>query len=217
MNKPVLRYSEEPDRSTDESGSSEYLRTGVDGPKTMTITPTELPDVKILLPKKHGDNRGFFSETFNIRPLREAGLCCDFVQDNHSLSAEKGVVRGLHFQLPPMAQDKLVRVIRGGILDVAVDIRRNSPTFGRHITALITAENWKQILVPKGFAHGFVTLEPNTEVIYKVTEYYSPEHDRGIRWNDPALGIRWGIEESAAILSAKDRATPLFKDVVDLL
>jgi dTDP-4-dehydrorhamnose 3,5-epimerase len=182
----------------------------------MIITETEIPDVKILQPKKHGDNRGFFSEVFNVRPLRDAGLCSDFVQDNHSLSAEKGVVRGLHFQLPPMAQDKLVRVIRGGILDVAVDIRRDSPTFGRHITALITAENWKQILVPKGFAHGFVTLEPNTEVIYKVTNYYSPQHDRGIRWNDPALGINWGIDESSAILSAKDKITPLLSAVTEL-
>jgi dTDP-4-dehydrorhamnose 3,5-epimerase len=143
-------------------------------------------------------------------------LCCDFVQDNHSLSAEKGVVRGLHFQLPPMAQDKLVRVIRGGILDIAVDIRRNSPTFGKHITAEITAENWKQILVPAGFAHGFVTLEPNTEVVYKVTNFYSPQHDRGIRWNDPALEIQWGIEESAAILSAKDKLHPNLAEAADL-
>jgi dTDP-4-dehydrorhamnose 3,5-epimerase len=182
----------------------------------MTITETDIPDVKILLPRKHGDNRGFFSEVFNTNLLQEAGLCSEFVQDNHSLSAEKGVVRGLHFQLPPMAQDKLVRVIRGGILDVAVDVRRGSPTFGKHITALITAENWKQILVPKGFAHGFVTLEPNTEVIYKVTNFYSPQHDRGIRWNDPALGIQWGIEESAATLSGKDKLNPLLKDMVDL-
>ena len=171
----------------------------------MKVIETAIPAVKILLPAKHGDHRGFFSEVFNTRLLKEAGLCCDFVQDNHSLSAEKGVVRGLHFQLPPMAQDKLVRVIRGGILDVAVDIRRNSPTFGKHITAEITAENWKQILVPAGFAHGFVTLQPNTEVVYKVTNFYSPQHDRGIRWNDPALGIEWGIDESAAILSAIDK------------
>jgi dTDP-4-dehydrorhamnose 3,5-epimerase len=182
----------------------------------MKVIETEIPAVKILIPNKHGDHRGFFSEVFNTRLLKEAGLCCDFVQDNHSLSAEKGVVRGLHYQLPPMAQDKLVRVIRGGILDVAVDIRRNSPTFGKHITAEITAENWKQILVPVGFAHGFVTLEPNTEVVYKVTNFYSPQHDRGIRWNDPALGIPWGIEESTAILSAKDKLHPTLKDAPDL-
>jgi dTDP-4-dehydrorhamnose 3,5-epimerase len=115
-----------------------------------------------------------------------------------------------------MAQDKLVRVVRGGILDVAVDVRKNSPTFGKFITAEITAENWKQILVPVGFAHGFVTLQPNTEVVYKVTSFYSPQHDRGIRWNDPDLEIPWGIEESAAILSPKDQKLPLLKDVVDL-
>ena len=182
----------------------------------MKVIETAIPAVKILLPAKHGDHRGFFSEVFNTRLLKEAGLCCDFVQDNHSLSAEKGVVRGLHFQLPPMAQDKLVRVIRGGILDVAVDIRRNSPTFGKHITAEITAENWKQILVPAGFAHGFVTLQPNTEVVYKVTNFYSPQHDRGIRWNDPALGIEWGIEAAAAILSAKDKLHPNLAEAVDL-
>ena len=182
----------------------------------MKITDTDIPDVKILEPAKHGDHRGFFSEVFNSRLLKEAGLCCDFVQDNHSLSAEKGVVRGLHYQLLPMGQDKLVRVVRGGIMDVAVDIRRGSPTFGKHITAIITAENWRQILVPVGFAHGFVTLQPNTEVIYKVTNFYSPQHDRGIRWNDPALGINWGIDEGSATLSAKDKATPFLRDAVDL-
>jgi dTDP-4-dehydrorhamnose 3,5-epimerase len=182
----------------------------------MKVIETAIPEVKILVPAKHGDHRGFFSEVFNARLLKEAGLCHEFVQDNHSLSAEKGVVRGLHFQLPPMAQDKLVRVLRGGIMDVAVDIRRNSPTFGKHITAIITAENWHQILVPIGFAHGFVTLEPNTEVVYKVTNYYSPQNDRGIRWNDPALGIPWNIEESAAVLSGKDKVQPLLADAVEL-
>jgi len=182
----------------------------------MKVIETEIPDVKILLPARHGDHRGFFSEVFNSRLLKEAGLCCDFLQDNHSLSAEKGVVRGLHYQIPPMAQDKLVRVLRGAIMDVAVDIRRDSPTFGKHITALITAENWKQILVPRGFAHGFVTLEPNTEVFYKVTNFYSPTHDRGIRWNDPELGIAWGIEESAAVLSGKDKLHPSLRDAADL-
>jgi dTDP-4-dehydrorhamnose 3,5-epimerase len=182
----------------------------------MKIIETEIPAVKILVPGKHGDHRGFFSEVFNTRLMKEAGLCSDFVQDNHSLSAEKGVVRGLHYQLPPMAQDKLVRVLRGGIMDVAVDIRRNSPTFGKHITAIITAENWHQILVPAGFAHGFVTLEPNTEVLYKVTNFYSPTHDRGIRWNDPGLSINWGIEESAATLSAKDKLHPTLREATDL-
>lgn len=182
----------------------------------MKVIETEIPAVKILLPTRHGDHRGFFSEVFNARLLKEAGLCCEFVQDNHSLSAEKGVVRGLHYQMPPMAQDKLIRVVRGAILDVAVDIRRDSPTFGKHITAQITADNWKQILVPIGFAHGFVTLEPNTEVVYKVTNFYSPQHDRGIRWNDPDLGIAWGTDESAAILSAKDKSLPRLRDAKDL-
>jgi dTDP-4-dehydrorhamnose 3,5-epimerase len=182
----------------------------------MKIIETQIPAVKILIPNKHGDHRGFFSEVFNNRLMKEAGLCCDFVQDNHSLSAEKGVVRGLHYQLPPMAQDKLVRVLRGGIMDVAVDIRKGSPTFGKHITAIITAENWHQILVPAGFAHGFVTLEPNTEVLYKVTNFYSPTHDRGIRWNDPGLGINWGIEESVATLSAKDKLHPTLDEATDL-
>jgi dTDP-4-dehydrorhamnose 3,5-epimerase len=182
----------------------------------MKVIETAIPAVKILLPNKHGDHRGFFSEVFNTRLLKEAGLSCDFVQDNHSLSAEKGVVRGLHFQLAPMAQDKLVRVVRGGILDVAVDIRKSSPTFGKFITAEITAENWKQILVPVGFAHGFVTLEPNTEVVYKVTNYYSPQHDRGILWNDPDLGIPWGIDESTAVLSGKDKLNPKLADAPEL-
>ena len=182
----------------------------------MKVVETEIPAVKILVPTKHGDHRGFFSEVFNTRLLKDAGLCCDFVQDNHSLSAEKGVVRGLHYQLPPMAQDKLVRVLRGGIMDVAVDIRRDSSTFGQHITAIITAENWKQILVPAGFAHGFVTLEPNTEVLYKVTNFYSPQHDRGIFWNDPALGIDWGIDASSAIMSEKDKILPPLRDVTEL-
>jgi dTDP-4-dehydrorhamnose 3,5-epimerase len=182
----------------------------------MKIIDTEIPAVKILLPNKIGDHRGFFSETFNARLLKEAGLNFEFVQDNHSLSAQRGVVRGLHFQLPPFAQDKLLRVVRGAILDIAVDIRRASPTFGKSIAAVISADNWKQILVPAGFAHGFLTLEENTEVIYKVTNTYSPQHDRGIRWNDPALGIDWGINESNAILSEKDKRQPLLKDAAEL-
>src|SRR5205814_6411599 len=137
-------------------------------------------------------------------------------QDNHSLSAEKGVLRGLHYQIQPMAQAKLVRVIHGAILDVAVDIRRGSPTFGQHVTAVLSSENWRQILVPVGFAHGFVTLEPNTEVLYKVSNYYSPSHERGIRWNDPQLGIEWGIDPSRAILSKRDLEHPVLADAVDL-
>ena len=183
----------------------------------MQVTACEIQAVKIFTPKKFGDNRGFFSETFSRKALRElAGVDVDFVQDNQSLSVEKGVVRGLHYQLPPAAQDKLVRVTRGAILDVAVDIRRGSPTFGKHVAAVISAENWRQIFVPVGFAHGFVTLEPNTEVLYKVSNYYSPKDERGIRWNDPKLAIAWGIDEAAAVLSEKDRKYPTLAEAADL-
>lgn len=178
----------------------------------MELRETEIPDVKILKPKKFGDHRGFFSETYNKKILSELGIDMDFVQDNHSLSVEKGVIRGLHYQTPPFAQDKLVRVVHGAILDVAVDMRKSSPTFGKHITAVISADNWEQILVPAGFAHGFCTLEENTEVIYKVTNYYAPDHDTGIRWNDPELGIDWPISENEAILSDKDKIQPFFSE-----
>ena len=183
----------------------------------MQVIPTDIPDVKILAPRRHGDHRGFFSEVYSRKAFAAAGLPpLEFVQDNHSLSAERGVVRGLHYQLPPAAQDKLVRVVRGAILDVAVDIRRSSPTFGRHVRAVLSADNWQQILVPAGFAHGFVTLEPDTEVLYKVTSYYSPEHERGILWNDPALGIDWGVDPAAATLSKKDREYPPLGAAADL-
>jgi len=182
----------------------------------MQVIDTEIRGLKILLPKKIGDNRGFFSEVYSQRAMAEAGINASFVQDNHSLSAEKGVVRGLHYQLPPMAQDKLLRVVHGSILDIAVDVRRDSPTFGQSVAVVLSAENWKQLYVPAGFAHGFVTLEPNCQVLYKVTNYYSPQHERAIRWNDPDLGIEWGISEAEAILSPRDRAHPMLKDVKDL-
>ena len=165
------------------------------------------------MPKKHGDHRGFFSEVYNKRTLAAAGIDIDFVQDNHSLSAEKGVVRGLHFQVPPFAQDKLVRVVRGSVFDVAVDLRRGSPTYGKHVSVVLSAEEWNQILVPIGFAHGLMTLEPDTEVIYKVSNYYSAEHDKGLLWNDPALGIEWPVAEEEAILSAKDQMPPRLADL----
>lgn len=179
----------------------------------MDIVDLALPDVKIIRPKKFGDHRGFFSETYNKNSFAAAGLDLTFVQDNHSLSAEVGTVRGLHFQLPPFAQDKLVRVVRGAILDVAVDIRKGSPTYGRHVSAVISAAEWNQILVPVGFAHGFCTLEPDTEVLYKVTNFYSPAHDRGLLWNDPDLGIDWPVAADQAQLSDKDRVHPRLCDL----
>jgi dTDP-4-dehydrorhamnose 3,5-epimerase len=179
----------------------------------MQIDRLSIPDVLIIRPKRFGDHRGFFSETWSRAAFAAAGLDLDFVQDNHSLSAEKGTVRGLHFQSPPKAQDKLVRVVRGAILDVAVDIRRGSPTYGRHVSAVISAAEWNQILVPKGFAHGFCTLEPDTEVVYKVTDGYAPEHDHGLAWDDPALAIDWPVSAGAAVLSDKDRRHPVLADL----
>lgn len=174
--------------------------------------PHEIAGLIVLEPKKFGDHRGFFSETYSRARLAEAGFDAEFVQDNHSLSVEPGVVRGLHFQTPPYAQDKLVRVARGAILDVAVDIRRGSPTYGDHAAVELSAENWRQLLVPAGFAHGFVTLVPETEVVYKVTAYFAPANDRGILWSDPDLGIDWPVDAAAAILSDKDRTQPRLAD-----
>nr|WP_243373233.1 dTDP-4-dehydrorhamnose 3,5-epimerase [Microvirga solisilvae] len=174
----------------------------------MDIQQTEIPDVKIVTPRRIGDDRGFFSEVYNRRTFAEAGLDLEFVQDNHSLSREAGTIRGLHFQSPPFAQCKLVRVTRGRILDVAVDLRRSSPTFGRHVAVELSASNWRQLLVPIGFAHGFCSLEPDTEVLYKVTSYYSAAHDHGVAVDDPALGIEWPVPISEAILSEKDRKLP---------
>ena len=174
----------------------------------MEITKLEIPEVKILAPKKFGDHRGFFSETYNKLTLADQGIEIEFVQDNHSFSAERGTIRGLHFQTPPYAQDKLVRVVQGSVLDVAVDIRRGSPTYGKHVSAVISAEAWNQILVPIGFAHGLCTLEPDTVVIYKVSNTYAPDHDLGLLWNDPDLGIDWPIGEDEAKLSDKDRRQP---------
>ncbi len=179
----------------------------------MEVTSLAIPAVKILRPRKFGDHRGFFSETYNRRALAAAGIELDFVQDNHSFSAQSGTLRGLHFQTGPFAQDKLVRVVRGSILDVAVDLRHGSPTFGQHVRAVISAADWNQILVPVGFAHGVLTLEPDTELIYKVTNYYSPEHDKGLLWNDPALGIEWPVSESEVVLSDKDRVQPQLADL----
>jgi dTDP-4-dehydrorhamnose 3,5-epimerase len=169
------------------------------------IRPTMLEDVLEIVPARFGDTRGFFSETYNAARLARSGVDLTFVQDNHSLSTRRGVLRGLHYQLPPRAQDKLVRVVRGAIFDVAVDIRKGSPTFAQWIGVELSAEKWNQLLVPKGFAHGFVTLTENTEVVYKVTDYYSPEHDRSIRYDDPDIAIDWPIATDGLQLSDKDR------------
>lgn len=178
----------------------------------MEVRSLGLDGVFEISPRKFGDDRGFFSETYNAKSFAEAGIDLTFVQDNHSYSAARGVVRGLHYQLPPFAQDKLVRVTRGAILDVAVDIRKGSPTFGKWVALEVSAEKWNQILVPKGFAHGFMTLVEHTEVIYKVTNYYSPEHDRSIRFDDPAIGIDWPIPASGVQLSDKDQKAPMLAD-----
>lgn len=176
---------------------------------TVDIQKTAIEGPVLITPKKFGDARGFFSETYNAKALAEAGVQLAFVQDNHSLSAERGTVRGLHFQAPPKAQAKLIRVPRGRILDVFVDIRRASPTYGKHGAFELSAENWRQLLIPEGFAHGFCTLEPDTEVIYKTTEYYAPDVEGGMRWNDPALGIAWP-DFAGSNMSARDRELPLF-------
>ena len=182
----------------------------------ITVTSLAIPDVKLITPPRFGDARGFFSETYSVKAFAEAGIALTFVQDNHSRSASVGTLRGLHYQSPPYAQDKLVRVTRGRILDVAVDIRLSSPTFGQHVSVEISAEAWNQILVPIGFAHGFVTLEPDTEVVYKVTNTYAPQHDHGILWSDPALAIAWPINAAAATLSDKDKQHPRLADAKPL-
>lgn len=177
------------------------------------VETTALAGVLIIEPKRHGDARGFFSETWKASEFAKAGIDLTFVQDNHSLSAEVGTLRGLHFQSAPFAQDKLVRVTRGRVLDVVVDIRRSSPTFGRHIAVELSAENWRQLLVPVGFAHAFVTLEPNTEFLYKVTAEYSADHDHGLAFDDPDLGIDWPLPVDRLILSEKDRRHPRLRDL----
>ncbi|AZN39469.1 dTDP-4-dehydrorhamnose 3,5-epimerase [Paenibacillus albus] len=173
----------------------------------MKVSSIVLPGVKLIEPDVYGDNRGFFSESYNEQKLQEQGIGHRFVQDNHSLSVEAGVLRGLHYQLAPMAQTKLVRCTSGAIYDVVLDIRQGSPTFGRWQGFILSASNFRQLLVPQGFAHGFCTLVPNSEVQYKVDQFYSAEHDRGIAWDDPALGIDWPIAKP--ILSSKDAGHPV--------
>jgi dTDP-4-dehydrorhamnose 3,5-epimerase len=179
----------------------------------MEVTRLAIPDVMLITPRRFRDARGFFSETYNQDAFAKIGILSTFVQDNHTLSQRKGTVRGMHFQVPPHAQDKLVRVCRGSVLDVAVDIRQGSPTFGKSVSAILSAENWHQLWVPKGFAHGFCTLEPDSEVIYKVTDFYAPDCDKGLAWDDPSLRIDWPISPQAAILADKDRANPRLSEL----
>ncbi len=185
-----------------------------EGSETMLeITSLDIPDVKLAQPKRFGDQRGFFSETYNRARFHDAGIGNEFIQDNHSLSAHKGTIRGLHYQSPPFAQAKLVRVLRGSIVDVAVDFRAGSPTFGKWVRAELSAENGLQIFVPSGFLHGFATLEDNTEIAYKVDNYYSAECDGSVAWNDPSLGIDWGVDASSVTVSEKDANAPMFEKV----
>ena len=179
----------------------------------MQVNTLDIPEVVVLRPSRHGDHRGYFVESFNARSFRAEVAAAEFVQDNEAMSAAQGTVRGLHFQRPPTAQGKLVRVLKGAIFDVAVDIRQGSPTFGRHVFATLTAETGDQIWVPPGFAHGYCTLEPDCVIAYKVTNFYSAADDGGIAWDDPALAIPWPVEPGAALLSDKDRRQPKLADL----
>jgi dTDP-4-dehydrorhamnose 3,5-epimerase len=181
----------------------------------METLTTSIPGLLVLRLPRRDDSRGFFAETYRRSWMEERSLPADWVQDNHSLSRHRGTVRGLHFQVPPRAQAKLVRVVAGSVFDVAVDLRRRSPAFGRHASFELSAANGDQLLVPVGLAHGFCTLEDHTEVLYKVTDYYSPDCDRGLRWDDPALGIPWPVGASDAVLSTRDRQHPALADLPD--
>ncbi len=174
-----------------------------------------IADVIEIVPKKFADARGFFSETYARERFHNVGITHEWVQENQSFSVKKGVLRGLHFQVSPFAQDKLIRVLKGSIFDVAVDIRKTSPTFGQWVSCILSAAAFNQLLVPKGFAHGFLTLEPDTEVFYKVSAPYKPECDRSIRFSDPRIDIEWPLPSSELILSDKDRNAPMLADIID--
>ena len=178
----------------------------------MKIEPLAIPDVKLITPKRFGDHRGWFVETYSKPRLVEHGVDLEFVQDNHSFSAQVGTLRGLHFQKPPHAQDKLVRVTRGKVLDVAVDIRKGSPWYGQHVSTVLDANDGLQMFVPKGFAHGFVTLTPDTEFLYKVSDVYAPDCDAGIRWDDADLAVDWQLDDLTPVTSEKDGKLPSFAD-----
>ena len=180
----------------------------------MEVFPTDIPGVLLLKPRYFHDARGYFVETYNLSDARGAGLTAEFVQDNQAFSHQRGTVRALHFQVPPHAQAKLVRVLRGSIHDVAVDLRAGSPSYGRWTAVTLTARGGEQVFVPRGFAHGYCTLEADTEVAYKVDDYYAPDCDRGLIWNDPTLAIDWPVSAAEAVLSDKDRQLPRFADFV---
>lgn len=185
----------------------------VDVSSVAGLTVLKSPEIDgplVLRPRRHGDDRGYFCEVFKTSWFRDLGIAAEFLQDNQSMSAAAGVVRGLHFQAPPMAQGKLVRVLKGAIFDAIVDIRAGSPTYGRSVSVVLDAAHGDQFWVPPGFAHGFATLEPHTEVLYKVTAPYAPALEGGLQWNDPALGIDWPVQEAAAQLSARDQTWPSF-------
>lgn len=178
----------------------------------LDVKETNLAGVLILTPKRLVDDRGFFSETFNAKRFQDAGISAKFVQDNHSLSLQKGTIRGLHYQTPPKAQAKLVRAVAGSVIDVAVDIRKGSPTFGEHVAVELSAQNGAQLYIPSGFLHGFATLTENAEIVYKVSDFYSHEHDGSVLWNSPELNIDWGISAKDAALSEKDSKAQPWKD-----
>jgi dTDP-4-dehydrorhamnose 3,5-epimerase len=174
----------------------------------MKVEQTALPGVILITPPRFGDHRGFFSESYSKTKLSEAGIDMDFVQDNHSMSSTVGTVRGLHFQVPPHAQDKLVRCGKGALFDVAVDIRKGSPTYSQWVGYELSSENGQQLLIPAGFAHGFMTLQPDTEIVYKCTDYYAPKTEGALLWNDPEIGIEWPIQGIGPAISDKDAIAP---------
>ena len=182
---------------------------------SLEIAAAGLPGVRLLSPHRHRDARGFFSEVWREDALREAGINARFIQENHALSYAVGTVRGMHFQIGDSAQAKLIRCSRGSILDVAVDIRRGSPSFGRHVGVVLSAENWRQLYVPIGFAHGYCTLDPDTEVIYQVSANHDPGSERGLAWDDPAIGVAWPVDAGGAVLADRDRAFPRLAELPD--
>ena len=178
----------------------------------MNTEPLSLPEILLITPKRHGDARGWFTETYTRRAFAEAGVADDFVQENHAYSKEQGTLRGLHLQVPPKAISKLIRCVAGAIFDVAVDVRAGSPTYGRWAGAELSAENGRSLYVPRGFAHGYLTLTPDVEVLYKQDGYWAPDCERGVRWDDPAIGIDWPLPPGGVTLNDRDRALPLLAD-----